>query len=320
MLISVIVPVYNVEAYLKKCVESIQKQTYRELEIILVDDGSPDNSGRICDELEKSDTRIKVIHQQNMGLSGARNTALDMMQGDAVTFVDSDDTIDAHMIEYLVNDMEQYDADIVECQLCLVSGGRITANSHFKETKVCNTEQALLIDLSSKGGSISACGKLYRKKIFHSHRFEVGKICEDWFAIIESLRQAERIVIDNRPLYYYYHRNNSITTTPFSTKMFDQFEGAKRIVDTVKNEFPGALPGALFRYDWSRLWVLDRILLDKEWRQNKYLKDVLRQIRKDILKILKSPYFTKNKKLGAALASISPMLYRQILLYIWKRK
>lgn len=164
MLVSVIVPVYKVEKYLKKCVVSILNQTYKNLEIILVDDGSPDNSGKICDELKKTDSRIKVIHQENMGLSGARNTALDIMSGDAVTFVDSDDTIDLHMVEYLVNDMKQYDADIVECQFFEVFDGKINQYQYLRETKIYNTEQALLIDFSSKGGSIAACGKLYRKK------------------------------------------------------------------------------------------------------------------------------------------------------------
>ena len=106
MLVTVIIPVYKVEEYLEKCVESVKVQTYQDLEIILVDDGSPDNSGKLCDEIAKTDRRIKVIHQKNMGLSGARNSAMDIMTGDAVTFVDSDDTIDATMIENLVKDLE----------------------------------------------------------------------------------------------------------------------------------------------------------------------------------------------------------------------
>ena len=139
MLITVIVPVYKVEEYLEKCVKTIKNQTYKDLEIILVDDGSPDNSGKICDEIAKTDERIKVIHQNNMGLSGARNSALEIMTGDAVTFVDSDDTIDEHMIEYLVSDMEKYDADIVECQFYEVFGNEVITYDYLKETKVYNT-------------------------------------------------------------------------------------------------------------------------------------------------------------------------------------
>ncbi len=319
-LITVIVPVYKVEEYLEKCVKSVQNQTYTNLEIILVDDGSPDGSGRICDTLAKTDPRIRVIHQKNMGLSGARNSALDIMQGDAVTFVDSDDTVAPDMIENLLKDMEEYDADIVECQFYNVFNNRIDVQGYLKETKAYNTEQALLIDLSCRGGSVAACAKLYRRHIFAKHRFEVGRIGEDTIAIIGSLRQANRIVIDHRPMYYWYHRNNSITTSKFSERTLDSIYGHQRNLEIVEREFPGALPGALFRYDWSYLWVLDRILLDEQWRENKYLKSVVRHILKHFFRIIKCPYFTRNRKIGAALAWVSPGMYRKIVVRIWNRK
>lgn len=319
-LITVIIPVYKVEEYLEKCIKSVQDQTYTNLEIILVDDGSPDRSGRMCEAIGRTDSRIRVIHQKNMGLSGARNSALDIMQGDAVTFVDSDDTVDTNMIETLVKDMEEYDADIVECQFYEVFGDRVDVFDYLGDTKVYNTEQALLIDLGSKGGSIAACGKLYRRHIFAEHRFEAGRLGEDAFAIIGSLRQANRIVIDHRPMYYYYHRNNSITTEGFSEKTLDEIEGAKRNLEIVEKEFPKAMPGAMFRYDWSYLWVLDRILLDEQWRENKHLKDIMRHIRKHFFRIIKCPYFTRNRKIGAAVAIISPRIYRKIVVRTWSRK
>lgn len=320
MLVTVIVPVYKVEEYLEKCVESIKNQTYQNLEIILVDDGSPDNSGSMCDAIKETDQRIKVIHQENQGLSGARNTGLNVMTGDAVTFVDSDDTIDSHMIEYMIHDMEKYNADIVEGQFYEVFGNEIKTYDYLKETKVYNTEQALLIDLGSKGGAVAACGKLYRKKIFEEHRFEVGVIGEDIFAIIGSLRRADKIVIDTRPMYYYYHRNNSITTKGFNERTLDEIKGSKRNLDIVKKEFPGALPGALFRYDWSYLWVLDRILLDDKWKDNKHLKSVLSHVRKNAVRIMRSPYFTRNRKIGTIITCISPALYRMLVMHVWGRK
>lgn len=319
-LVTVIIPVYKTRDYLESCVKSVVNQTYKNLEIILVDDGSPDECGQICDELKKQDPRIIVIHQDNQGLSGARNTALNIMSGEAVTFIDSDDTVDPHMIEYMMDDMEKYDADIVEGQFYEVFGNEVKTYDYLKETKVYSTEQALLIDLSSKGGSVAACGKLYRKKIFDAHRFEIGRIGEDAFAIIGSLRQAERIVIDTRPMYYYYHRNNSITTQGFNEKTLDEIRGAKINLDIVEKEFPGALAGALFRYDWSYLWVLDRILLDDHWTKNQYLKMILAHIRKNLARILKNPYFTRNRKIGAILTSFSPRLYRSFVVQTWKRK
>ena len=319
-LVTVIIPVYKTKDYLENCVKSVLEQTYKNLEIILVDDGSPDESGAMCDKLKELDPRIIVIHQENQGLSGARNTALDKMKGDAVTFVDSDDTIDPHMIEWMMDDMEQFDTDIVEGQFYEVFGNEIKVYDCLKKTTVYDTEQALLIDLSSKGGSVAACGKLYKKKIFNTHRFEVGRIGEDAFAIIGSLRQANKIVIDVRPMYYYYHRNNSITTLSFSEKTLDEIKGAKINLDIVKKDFPGALPGALFRYDWSYLWVLDRILLDDEWKTNKYLKDVICHIKRNRRRILKSPYFTRNRKIGAVIVSFSPICYRILVKRVWRTK
>ena len=319
-LVTVIIPVYKTKDYLEKCVESVINQTYKNLEIILVDDGSPDESGELCDKLKVSDSRIVVVHQENQGLSGARNTALNIMTGDAVTFVDSDDTIDPHMIEYMLFDMEKYDADIVEGQFYEVFGSEVKTYDYLKETKVYDTEQALLIDLCSKGGSVAACGKLYRKKIFEEHRFEVGVIGEDAFAIIGSLRRADKIVIDTRPMYYYYHRNQSITTKGFNERTLDEIKGSKLNLDIVKKEFPGALAGALFRYDWSYLWVLDRILLDDKWRENKYLKMVLSHIRKNAIRIIKCPYFTRNRKIGTVVTCVSPALYRVLVKHTWGRK
>ena len=320
LLVTVIIPVYKTRDYLEKCVESVINQTYKNLEILLVDDGSPDESGELCDKLKLSDSRIVVIHQENQGLSGARNTALNVMTGDVVTFVDSDDTIDPHMIEYMLSDMDKYNADIVECQFYEVFGDRVRTYDYLKETKVYNSEQALLIDLSSKGGSITGCGKLYRKKIFKEHRFEVGRIGEDAFAIIGSLRQADKIVIDTRQMYYYYHRNNSITTLGFNKKTLDEIKGAKINLDIVKKEFPGALPGALFRYDWSYLWVLDRMLLDDKWRENKDLKMVLSHIRKNAFRIIKCPYFTRDRKIGTVMICLSPALYRILVVHTWGRR
>lgn len=319
-LISVIIPIYKVEQYLRKCVESVINQTYRELEIILVDDGSPDCCGEICDEFEKTDSRIKVIHQANMGLSGARNAALDIMRGDAVTFVDGDDSIDPHMIEYLVDDMERYHADIVECQFYDVYTGSVCSKSYLNETNVYTRDEALLIDLSSKGGRVSACGKLYSKIIFREHRFEVGRIVEDAFAIIGSIRQADKIVIDHRPMYYYYHRNDSITTKEYNERTFDLIVAANRNLEIVKKEFPRALPGALFRYDWSYLWVLDRILLSHDWRENEHFREVLEHVRRHLFRILRCPYFTANRKRGTLVVVASPAIYRKIVQRTWHKR
>ena len=318
MLVTIIIPVYKVEEYLDITMQSVFAQTYKDLEIIMVDDGSPDNCGKLCDEYAEKDPRIVVIHQENKGLSGARNAALDIMKGDAVTFVDSDDTIDPHYVEYMVDDMEKYDADIVECQMVDVYSDKNVVKDSLKEIKVCTPEEALEIDMGSRCGSVSACAKLYKRHIFNKHRFEVGKISEDAFAIINSLSQAKVIVIDPRSLYNYYHRDDSITTLKFNERSLDVLEVHRKNLKIVKKRFPGAINGALFRYDMSFLWVLDRILLDEDWKTNPHVKPIKKQIQKHLPRILRNPYFTKQRKAGAALAAVSVPLYRKALVAKWK--
>lgn len=320
MLVTIIIPVYKVEEYIDKSMESVLAQTYKDLEIILIDDGSPDNCGRICDEYAAKDPRIVVIHQENKGLSGARNAALDIMKGDALTFVDSDDTIDPHYVEYMVDDMEKYDADIVECQIVDVYSDREIRKDYLKEPLVCTPEEALEMDMGARGGAVSACAKLYKKHIFKKHRFKVGRIVEDAFALIDSMSQAEKIVIDPRSLYYYYHRSDSITTLKFNERSLDTLKAYRQNLKIVKNKFPGALTGALFRYDWSFLWVLDRILLDDDWKTNSHLKPVRKHVQKHLGRILRSPYFTKERKAGAALVSVSVPIYRKVLVSKWKAR
>lgn len=320
MLVTVIVAIYNVEAYIKDCVQSILNQTYRNLEIILVDDGSQDNCGDICDRFAQMDNRIKVIHQPNGGLSAARNSGLDFMSGDAVTFVDGDDSLDERMIEFMVEDMKLYDADIVEGQFYHVYKNRIDVQKSLTEIKVYSPEEAFLIDLSSKGGSVSACAKLYRRKIFYNHRFMKNRFYEDLLAISETLRQADNVVIDYRPMYYYYHRENSITATKFSEKDLDLIKAAEVTLKATKKYFPSAIIGAYFRYDHTRLQVIDRILLDDKWRKNPYLPSLIKYIRIHLFRILRNPYFTRNRKLGAVIAAISPCIYRKIVVRELRKK
>lgn len=163
-------------------------------------------------------------------------------------------------------------------------------------------------------------GKIISKKIFANHRFQIGRICEDEFAIIDSLSQANCVVIDHRAMYCYYRRNNSITTNVFKESTMDGIVSATENLMRVNREFPKALPGALFRFDWRYLWVFDRILLDSNWKDNPYFPKVRNHIRKNIIRILRCPYFTRNRKIGAILAFISPVLYRNVIKKIWAYK
>lgn len=205
-LISIIIPVYKVEKYLERCLISVVNQTYGNIEIILVDDGSPDNCGIICDEYAKKDKRIIVIHQKNKGLSVARNNALDKANGKYITFVDSDDFIHKEYVWHMYNLLIEYDCDIVQCAF-------VTGNaSDFSEKN--QREHIKLIKGNEWANGYNyktiACCKLYKKKVFDHIRFPAGKINEDEAIYYKLAYESKKICITDKKLYYYYMSDNSI--------------------------------------------------------------------------------------------------------------
>lgn len=237
MKISVIVPVYNSEDYLATCVESILSQTYEELEIILINDGSTDNSGTICDNFAKRDSRVKVFHQENKGVSNARNRGLDIASGEFITFVDSDDTLECDMYETLINLALKYKADVAHC------GYR---KMFFDGTSkaVLGTGVLLLQDgieiskciLKGEYFTGSLCTKLYRRELFNDLRFQTNlKINEDLLINIQIFRKNTVGVFWDMPKYYYYERAKSATRM---TKLLkckeDCVEAAERMLTELK--------------------------------------------------------------------------------------
>lgn len=204
-LVSVIVPIYNVEKYLKRCVESILKQEYKNIEIILVDDGSPDNCGNICDEYEKSDGRIKVIHKQNGGLSDARNTGIKFSNGDYYTFVDSDDYIAPYMIKDMVALAESQNIKLVQCEF---------ARGMMENYVFSSKNDFVIIDakmaFETRETKICVCGKLFHKNLIDETDFEVGKINEDEFFTYKKIYESKKIILLREKGYYYYQQSESI--------------------------------------------------------------------------------------------------------------
>ena len=228
--ISVIVPVYKVEKYLKECIDSILAQTYSDFELILIDDGSPDCCGEICDVYAKRDKRIKVIHQENMGVSAARNVGLDISEGKFITFIDSDDLVSIYYIEELYQSLILEEADISVCNY-----KKFKKNNTFdcnnpiqKHDTVClnNIEAVLsLYDNNLNGISITPWGKIFKREIFNNLRFPVGKIHEDEFIIPIAIYRAKKIVWLKSPLYGYRERENSIMHRKFTLERYDDLEG-----------------------------------------------------------------------------------------------
>ena len=225
--ISVIVPVYKVEKYLRKCVDSILAQTYTNLEIILVDDGSPDNCGKICDEYAAKDSRIKVIHQQNGGLSAARNAGLDIATGDFIGFVDSDDYIAPEMYERLLSSLQMVNAEISVCNFQKVDefGDIISTTERVENSSLTNRE--ILHKLQEENGIcyVIVCNKIFLKDLFEGVRFPEGKKCEDNFIIHRIYYSCNLIVTIDSVLYYYVQRANSIMNNMLSYGCFDEIEG-----------------------------------------------------------------------------------------------
>lgn len=207
-MVSIIIPVYNVEPFIHRCIQSILSQTYNNLEIILVDDGSPDNCPQICDEYAEKDNRVKVIHKQNGGVSSARNAALDIMKGDYCLFVDSDDYIHLRCIEYMIGLAERYYADLVQCELRIVYSDEYGQDPFKKDTsEFVFTNRNIF---ASTKNNVVLCGKLYKSDIWKGIRMPVGRLNEDDATAWKLYYAAKTIVTSDKQLYYYWKNPNGI--------------------------------------------------------------------------------------------------------------
>ncbi|MBO7519734.1 MAG: glycosyltransferase family 2 protein [Clostridia bacterium] len=208
-LISVIIPVYRVEEYLKRCVDSITGQHYENLEIILVDDGSPDRCGEICDKYQKLDGRIKVIHKENGGQSSARNAALDIAKGEYITFADSDDAADPDMISYLYEAIRKSGSQIAICGFCKITGSRSENENPFRQDTVLDGEDIINAIITDEKIGSQPCGKLFSASLFEGIRFPVGMVYEDIAIMHLVFAKANRIICLKGCKYRYYIREDS---------------------------------------------------------------------------------------------------------------
>ena len=234
-LISIVVPVYNVEKYLSTCVESILKQTYSNIEVILVDDGSTDCSGKMCDHYMGQDERIKVIHKKNGGLSDARNKGIIQAEGKYITFIDSDDVVSSDYVEYLYNILEENDGDIAICDPvhCYPNEKIVFEQETFM--RVYKAEDAIVEMLYQKSFLVAAWGKLYKKDYFEEIEFPKGMLFEDSAVMYKIFDKAKIIVYGNAKLYGYMHREGSITTKKFSKRDCDILIICQQLTEYLSN-------------------------------------------------------------------------------------
>ena len=228
-LISIVVPVYNVETYLEECVRSIANQTYNNLEIILVDDGSTDNSGSLCDEMTRIDKRIVVFHKNNGGLSDARNYGIDHASGKYIMFVDSDDIISENIVETLYCLMKD-NIKLATCELAHFDDGSTPIFCKETSLSILTKEEALLEFLYQKKIPTSACAKMYDIDVLKDLRFVVGQRFEDNEFVFKAISSCSKIGYLDAKLYAYRHRIDSITTSSFNEKDFDIIDIGKNIV------------------------------------------------------------------------------------------
>ena len=318
-LISIIVPVYNVEQYLEKCVDSIINQKYKNLEIILVDDGATDSSGKLCDELAKIDNRIKVYHKENGGLSDARNYGVERATGDYIGFVDSDDYIDSEMYEELYEAIKKENVDVVECNLKIIYPDRVELFTEQKYYNVYTKQEYLEEYLKIEKIFGSACVRLIKSDVVKKLKFPVGKLYEDTYYAYDLIEKVDSYVIMNNPYYNYLMRENSITNTKFNPRIFDLIEIVEKFHKTTYEDYPGLKEAADCRKMYAYFSVLNSILLEENYRDNEYYSEILSYFKRNYISLLKNKYINRNRKLSVILIKLNIDLYRKVLMKYKKK-
>lgn len=316
--ISIIVPVYNVETYLERCLDSILNQTYDNLEIILVDDGSTDCSGQICDAYKEKDDRVIVIHKKNGGLSSARNTGIEAATGAFVSCIDSDDFVDPDFVKILYRNLEAENAEISACNFnYYYEDGSVKVHGSNKIYRVCAPEEAIELIGRAKDFTASAWGKLYRKRLFNDICYPVGKLCEDQFVIYKLIMQCTKIVFDTTALYYYLIRSGSIMTSANPKKMLDAVEAAKENEKLIKKAYPQLAYICVLRNLEAYFEVISRCTLKN--LQESILKNTAHEARRYVMDHAKDIFFDRNHIISKKykLCCIALMIHPGF--YVWLR-
>lgn len=314
--LSVIIPFYNTETWFPRSVDSVLKQTFQDIEIILVDDGSTDRSGIIADEYAQKYPQIRVIHLAHGGVSRARNAGLDAAAGEYIHFMDSDDYSDPDMYRSLVQLAKAYDADIAVCRICDVYRNRTKSREGDGRETVMEPQQALEQILTRRMDD-SLCSKLIRSSLFRTVRFQEGKTYEDVRIMPDLFLQAGRIVLLNKELYYYWHRLNSVTTTTDPGSIADIIEACEEI----QQKMPDSLrKAAEYRVLASSFGVLDLILREEHPEDHPQYSATMKYLTEHWRDVIRSPYFSLKRKVSAVLLKIDKHLYRILISYKWKRQ
>lgn len=319
-LVSIVIPIYKVEEYINRCVDSIIRQTYKNLEIILVDDGSPDKCGSICDDYSVYDDRIKVIHKNNGGLSDARNAGIDIAQGNYITFVDSDDWVNENYIDTLYNLITKADAEIAACNFQKTSDENNVNEFNFVEEYQYSNIQALEEMMGQLYVQmVVAWGKLYKRSLFNDVRFPVGRVHEDEFTTYKLIYKANKIVYTPAQLLYYWQRNDSITGSEINHKnLYDAFKALEERAIFLYNVGLEKLSSKAYRSYFVKYVCIDSEIemIGDDYNRKEYAKimievrQILRKSKQNIFyKIIMELYFIAPRVIRSQLKNIIKFKY-----------
>jgi len=304
-IISVIIPIYNVERYLDKCIRSVVEQTYKNLEIILVDDGSPDQCGTICDKWAEKDKRIRVIHKTNGGLSDARNAGLDAATGAYIGFVDSDDYIHPQMYQRLYEELAEYSADLAICGFDRVDvySNQVIRNENMPSEGLIGKKEALL-NICRKVTYMVVWNKLYRRELFDNLRFKYGKISEDIFIMYELIHRCVHILSVPENYYYYVQTPNSIMRSDKTVAHLDAVEAYYNMLLFCKsNNYPDLLQEISSKMTDSYIEIREKIQIITPSEKTR-IREIKKMVHYGIL------YYGQNVRMAQTLYVASPALYR----------
>lgn len=291
-MISVIIPVYNVEKYLPACLNSVVNQTYRNLEIVLVDDASPDGSGEICDRYAAQDQRIKVIHKKkNGGQAAARNTGMEWVSGEYLFFADSDDWLARDALEKLYDGMKRFQTQccVGACVTMLEDeNGEMNAYRGNQKGERCESAEEAMKNVLLTGSA--AWNRLYKRESLKGLKFPEGRINEDEPFMLWVYERMDKIAFLDRETYFYRKRANSTTTSAFSVKMADCVYNSRENLEFVTNKVPELIPAAEYKYCKSLLWCYVNLFKLRDQQAKTLRRQFHKEIREHWKIALSNPY------------------------------
>lgn len=308
-LVSIILPIYNVEYYLDKCMQSLFTQTYRNLEFIMVDDGSEKECAKLCDTYLKKDSRVIVFHKKNGGLSDARNYGIERANGEYITCIDPDDYVDCDYVEYLLKILEKYKTKMSIAQHRVHYDNGSIKDNGGEGDELLKTEKCLEKMLYHDVVDTSAWGKLYHRSLFENVKYPKGKLFEDIGTTYALMLQCDCVAVGYESKYNYIFHNNSIVNGKFNIKKLDLLEMTDLMAEAVSDIYPSLGNAVKRRQVYARLSTLNQMLNAGKEFDNERMS-IIRYIKKNRIDILKNKKAPKRDKIAIILLSGSYSLYR----------